>query len=104
MALIDKETIRAEIERRIEENTCPKVHDDTEFSVWSAKDDLLDDILHLLDTLPEQEDILIIDKKEWEAQEGFRKNKKFGQPLPEQKENTEDDYCEEVFLCGKHFG
>ena len=42
----------------------------------------------------DEQDLIIINKKDWEAQEQFRKNKDFGKPL--QKEQPEVDLEEEM--------
>ena len=52
------------------------------------------ELLSFIDSLQQEQDILIINKKDWEAQEQFRKNKKFGKPI--QKEQPEIDLEKEI--------
>ena len=52
------------------------------------------ELLSFIDSLQQEQDILIINKKDWEAQEQFRKNKKFGKPI--QKEQPEMDLEKEI--------
>ena len=43
---------------------------------WDAEISTYLSVLRLIDSLQEEQDILIINKKNWKAQEQFRKNKK----------------------------
>lgn len=97
MKYIDAEKLIAEIKKRI------KFHDDamkactgintiiiTHSAGWKEDTELLD----IIDSLQQEKDIIIINKKDWEAQEQFRKNKDFGKPLKEKQ--PEVDLEEEI--------
>ena len=47
------------------------------------------DTIDFIDSLQQEQDILVINKKDWEAQEKFRKNKDFGKPLQQGKPETD---------------
>ena len=86
MSNIDK--IRQEIERRKRR----WMFDDLQITIGRYYEDR--DLLAFIDYLPEDDplndqDLIIINKKDWEAQEQFRKNKDFGKPL--QQEHQEVD-------------
>ena len=57
-----------------------------------AIETLLKDIKYQCSLQQEQKDIIILNKKDWEKQEQFRKDKKFGIPL--QQEQFEQDFTE----------
>lgn len=62
-------------------------------SVWVGRSvlrELKDDIT----SLQQEQDILILNKKDWEKQEQFRKDKKFGIPL--QQEQPDVDFEKEL--------
>lgn len=54
-------------------------------------------VLSFLDSLQQEQDILVINKKDWEAQEKFRKNKDFGKPLQQEQPDfpTTDEQIKE---------
>lgn len=42
-------------------------------------------VLLFIDSLQQEQGLIVINKKDWEAQEKFRKNKKFGVPLQQEQ-------------------
>ena len=49
------------------------------------------DFEQLVLSLQQEQDILVINKKDWEAQEKFRKNKDFGKPLQHEQQDVDLD-------------
>lgn len=49
------------------------------------------DTLALIDELQQEQDCIVINKKDWEAQEQFKKNKDFGKPLQEKQPESSND-------------
>lgn len=90
MKYIDSEKLIAEINKLRSESCISESDDYYEY----AKSEILD----IIDSLQqEQSDILILDKKDWVAQEAFRKNKKFGQPLQQEQPNDVRAEIEEYY-------
>ena len=48
----------------------------------------------IIDSLQQEQDLIVINKKDWEAQERFRKNKHFGKPF--QQEQPEEPVKDEL--------
>lgn len=57
-------------------------------SVWVGRDVLQDLKNDILTSLQQEQDLIIINKKDWEAQEQFRKNKDFGKPLQHEQQEV----------------
>lgn len=96
MKYIDAESLRAEIERRIDilGEVSVKQHKkgDSEMSTYyHGKAVSLEELLYFIDSLQQEQDILVINKKDWEAQEKFRKNKDFGKPLQQEIPETDKE-------------
>lgn len=77
MKYIDAEKLIAEIERRNLSNR------------YITAEGYEEELYEIIDSLQQNQDLIIINKKDWEAQEQFRKNKDFGKPL--QQEQPEVD-------------
>lgn len=45
----------------------------------------------MVDSLQQEQDLIIINKKDWEAQEQFRKNKDFGKPIQKEQQKVDLD-------------
>ena len=60
-------------------------------------------VLSFLDSLQQEQDLIIINKKDWEAQEQLRKNKDFGKPLQQEQDYSDLSGLERAihrgFLC-----
>lgn len=98
---IDSEKLKTEIERR------RKFHDDAIIKFCNNRTIALthsaglkedEKIVVLIDSLQQEQDILVINKKDWEVQEQFRKNKKFVVPLQEEQQDfpTTDEQVKEI--------
>lgn len=46
-------------------------------------------VLSLIDSLQQEQDLIVINKKDWEAQEQFQKNKDFGKPIQQEQPDKE---------------
>lgn len=57
------------------------------------------ELLSFINSLQQEQDLIVINKKDWEAQEQFRKNKVFGKPL--QQEQPEYGYLSTEYIHGK---
>lgn len=83
---IDAELLKTKIKERIEELDEQIV--DLSDSKAVLKNQELLRVLALIDSLQQEQDLIVINKKDWEVQEQFRKNKVFGKPFQqEQQEN-----------------
>ena len=51
------------------------------------------DTLALIDELQQEQDCIVINKKDWKAQEQFKKNKDFGKPLKEEQPKKSKKDC-----------
>lgn len=97
MKYIDAEKLKAEIERQKKAEGWCEVWKDTA-DVYYARGFRFayDNLLSLIDSLQQEQDTIVINKKDWEAQEQFRKNKDFGKPLQQEQPevNFEKEWCE----------
>lgn len=88
---IDADLLRKEIEKRHRyqseqyHDTKPDGRPNDGWAESLAIMGELEDILSLIDSLQQEQDIIVINKKDWEAQEQFRKNKDFGKPLQQEQ-------------------
>lgn len=80
MKYIDADRLKAEIEKGTPNKVVLLVYRDI--------------ILSLIDSLQQEQDTIVINKKDWEAQEQFQKNKDFGKPI--QQEQPEVDLEKEI--------
>jgi hypothetical protein len=48
-------------------------------------------VLKQIDSLQQEQGLIVINKKDWEAQEQFRKNKDFGKPLQQEQQTLDLD-------------
>ena len=62
---------------------------ETRFPYVEGLIDAIDLAEQIINTLQQEQGLIVINKKDWEAQEQFRKNKDFGKPL--QQEQPEVD-------------
>ena len=89
MNYIDADRLKAEIEKNTPDTLQLLVYRDI--------------ILALIDSLQQEQDLIIINKKDWEAQEQFRKNKDFGKPLQKEQDYSDLSDLERAihrgFLC-----
>lgn len=85
MKYIDADRLKAEIENHIKEvkNAAEKFALNMGF--FDAKLSGIYDVMAIIDSLQQEQDILVINKKDWEEQEKFLKNKKFGVPLQQEQ-------------------
>lgn len=117
MKYIDADRLRAEIERRhiyqkeMYNKTKP---DDRPNDGWAESLAIMGELEELrtfIDSLQQEQDILVINKKDWEVQEQFRKNKNFGKPLqqkqpslPDNLDEAAEEWCKRnnkgIALCG----
>lgn len=74
---IDIEKLNSLIDNKLEELG-------TSGSVWVGRSALCE-LKEEIESLQQEQDLIIINKKDWEAQEKFRKNKKFGVPLQQEQ-------------------
>ena len=77
---IDADRLKAEIEKNTPDRLQLLIYRDI--------------ILALIDSLQQEQGLIIINKKDWEAQEQFRKNKDFGKPLQQEQPSLPDNLDE----------
>ena len=97
MKYIDVEKLKAEIERRQEVNhrMADNAINSNMRNFYDGEEDCCKQLISLIESLQqEQKDILVLNKKDWEKQEQFRKDKKFGIPI--QQEQPEVDLEKEI--------
>ena len=87
MKYIDAEKLIAEIERLKSVLSDPLCSQGNILGPdWVAGGNtMLNKISSAIDSLQQEQDLIIINKKDWEAQEQFRKNKDFGKPLQQEQ-------------------
>lgn len=90
MKYIDADKLKTELNKRIELLENGDAHSEVmkrvEGIIKSYKATLA-----IIDSLQQEKDIIIINKKDWEAQEQFKKNKDFGKPLQEKQPESSND-------------
>ena len=88
---IDSDRLRAEIKERLH---CNGSFDECGDTAWDYDQGMVaayNYVLSFLDSLQQEQDLIIINKKGWEAQEQFRKNKDFGKPLQHEQQEVDLD-------------
>lgn len=64
---------------------------ETRFPYVKGLVDALDLAEQVINSLQQEQCLIVIDKKDWEAQEQFRKNKDFGKPLQQEQQTSDLD-------------
>lgn len=85
---IDAEKLRKLLANRYEEITVPVITDEGGLESFYRRSEI-HNIFKIIDSLQQEQDLIIINKKDWEAQEQFRKNKDFGKPLQQERQEVD---------------
>lgn len=98
MKYIDADRLRMELEKRLKNvrdymNGAGMRYKGPKFYKARGKESAYDALLNIIISLQQEQDLIVINKKDWEMQEQFRKNKVFGKSL--QQEQPEVDLKKE---------
>jgi len=93
MKYIDADKLKAALARHYAAITIPVLTDEGGIESYIRRSEI-HVIQRIIDSLQEEQDLIIINKKDLEAQEQFRKNKDFGKPL--QQEQPEVDLEKDI--------
>ena len=84
MKYIDADKLKAALARHYAAITIPVLTDEGGIESYIRRSEI-HVIQRIIDSLQEEQDLIIINKKDLEAQEQFRKNKDFGKPLQQEQ-------------------
>lgn len=77
--------------------------DDPELAAfYEGKAKMCATLYHDINSIKQEQDILVLNKKDWEAQEQFRKDKDFGKPLKQEQPKMDLDELIVDFLLNNY--